>query len=479
MLYIDLLDSVKTAHPEKYSPEWWRSDSVDEQKRAIGIAHTTMMIRLLYGETIILPNNQANDSVAWLKAVQAFTSINKLEWPSVSITAFNSLQTTPNSEYLLEVTLKNFKDPNFIFSAWVGLDSKQKEKVVTNLEKDTPFKFAEMLDGVKSDFGSELNDQLQEQAEGLQRFYDYLVNWEKKGVVRKPYPSEYTIGSRMEKLKGQEAYVKELQQIASKIVKDHGVGGKEARSLWFKYLASLDEPVRTAAKSFVDRYYNEKISLSVNRGNALLSFIDHDEKTPLIEDELRDHIADQNNSQDGVIGKVALQAYPERIHGISSLDWKTCTKILIDDDFNRSLRKLQRLYREFDEFDRKAPDYFQQYRRWRSEMRDKLSEHNVVLAEALAPAVVQDSMGMRIFANVVPHTITGIAAGLTAGIGYAQGLSPELIMTSTGVATALSEFLVEKAKDNLIPEMIESSAAGRLRASLDDAISIRRDEDIL
>jgi len=479
MLYIDLLDSVKTAHPEKYSHEWWRPDSVSEQENAIKIAHTTMMVRLLYGETLIMPNNQANDSVGWLRAADAFNALGKnLDWAPVAIAAFGSSQAKPTSEYLLEVTLKNFSDPNFVFSAWVGLGQKQKEKIVSNLKKDTPSRFAEMMDGVKSEFGSELDDKLIEQALGLQRLYNYLVDWEKKGlVVINSTQTSYSIGKHMSKLKGEEESTKVLKKIAKSITKQHGKGALEARSLWYRYLEQIEEPVRSNAKAYVDRYYNEKLSISVNRGKALFTFTDHNPDSPLFEDELNDNLADQSR-KDGVLSKVALQVYPEKIRSISSLKWKTCTEIVTDTDFKNSLNAMLYLYREFDNLN-KDKDYFKNYRSWRTQMWEKLQKHNEFLAKSLAPAVSLDSTGMRLIVRAAPHTIPAASAAVSATVGYIQGIPLAESTIVAGAIAYLSSILFDVVKEEILPNLIKTSVAGRIRSSLDEAISIRPDEELL
>jgi hypothetical protein len=479
MLYIDLLDSVKTAHPEKYSHEWWRADSVSEQEDAIKIAHTAMMVRLLYGETLVMPNNQANDSVGWLRAADAFNALGKhLDWAPVAIAAFGSSQSKPTSEYLLEVTLKNFSDPNFVFSAWVGLGQKQKEKIVSNLKKDTPSRFAEMMDGVKSEFGSELDDKLIEQALGLQRLYSYLVDWEKKGlVVINSNPTNYSIGKHMSKLKGEEESTKVLKRIAKNITKLHGKAALEARSLWYRYLEQIEEPVRSNAKAYVDRYYNEKLSISVNKGKALFTFTDHNPDSPLVEDELNDNLADQSR-KDGVLSKVALQVYPQKIHGVSSLDWKTCTEIVADTDFKNSLNALLYLYREFDGLE-KNKEYFRKYRDWRKQMWEKLQKHNDFLAKSLAPAVSLDSTGMRLIVHAAPHTIPAAFAVASSTVGYIQGIPLAESALAGGVIGYLSSVLFDSVKEKILPNLIKTSAAGRIRASLDEAISIKPDEELL
>ncbi len=47
MTYIDLLDSVKTAHPKSKSLEWWHPQTEFDQTASVAIAQTNIMMRLL------------------------------------------------------------------------------------------------------------------------------------------------------------------------------------------------------------------------------------------------------------------------------------------------------------------------------------------------------------------------------------------------------------------------------------------------
>ena len=112
-------------------------------------------------------------------------------------------------------------------------------------------------------------------------------------------------------------------------------------------------------------------------------------------------------------------------------------------------------------------------------MWEKLQRHNDFLAKSLSPAVSLDSTGMRLIVHAAPHTIPSAFTVASATVGYIQGIPPAENALIGGAMGYLSSVLFDSVKEVILPNLIKTSAAGRIRASLDEAISIKPDEELL
>jgi len=156
MIYLDVLDSVKTAHPKSLSLEWWHPQSEIDQIASLGIAQTDIMMRILMGETISLANNQMADSYAWLSLAEKMCALDEIiPWAPFNFVYFEKGNPPVNSMSLRKLVLDCFENKTYEFSSWVNLDKRQKEIIANNLKQEIP-QFDQMLKGCSLSLGSDL-----------------------------------------------------------------------------------------------------------------------------------------------------------------------------------------------------------------------------------------------------------------------------------------------------------------------------------
>jgi len=462
MIYLDLLDSVKTAHPETFSSEWWRPNSPDEQEHSRELARAEMMIRLLHGDTIVLSNNQATDSVGWLQLSEDFSILNP-PWEPIAMAAFGTQQITKDS--LLEIIINYFQDPKFNLSAWVGIDAPLRNKVVENLKRHETPQFEKMFDYVLPFIDPRLSKALDAQAIGLQRFYEYLVRYQGRQVNLTAVTVANSIWPRMEKLRDR------LNGIPGDILDEikHFVGKDrlEFRSSLYNALAIIEEPMRSHVRKYVDRFYNEKMGLSVCKGRGVYTVTDHDPNTPAEEDEKIDALADDLNSKEGLLGRMALQFYPSKIR--NHLKWDDFVKILADPEFGRSAHHLRTMLGTYDEISPDDPKYLTKYRIWLDRSLDALNQHHELLSKYLASQSIKSGEKLIIYIGAW----TGAAIGSVLGGQVAYGLAGQ------AVGGSLSAMLYDAVKEKILPKFLVTTAAGRYRTALKEAVSFKSDEELL
>ncbi len=468
MLYLDLFDSVKTAHTEELSKEWWRPNIRLEQENSRELARAEMMVRLLHGDTIVLSNNQATDSVGWLQLAEDFSTLN-MTWEPVAMAVFGTNQ-TPTNDSLLEMVINYFKDKNFELSAWVGVDLPLRNKVVENLQKHPMPRFDLMFEGVTSSLDKRIAEDLNRQAVGLQKFYEYLTKHKGKEICFSAGIVGDYLWPRLKLMTEQHdgIQVDELKHIREFIVKTMDASRLEYRSSLYRALETIDEPRRTHIRKYVDRFYNEKMGISVAKGKGVYTFTDHDPNTPIELDSRMDAQADHPNEPDGVLGQVVLSVDPKKIK--YKLKWDEFLRILGDKEFGHSSHFLRMVVRDYDYLNPKEPDYHAKYNNWLGRTFDALNKHQDLLAKMLGKEVAKRSA-----------TTLAISIGAWSGAVLDAVLASQVqYVIGVGAVTGaiLSKALEDKFEKSP-PKKLVTSAAGRIRTSLKEAVTVKSDEELL
>jgi hypothetical protein len=468
MLYLDLFDSVKTAHTEEVSSEWWRPHIRLEQEHSRELARAEMMVRLLHGDTIVLSNNQATDSVGWLQLAEDFSTLN-MTWEPIAMAVFGTRQ-IPTNDSLLEMVINYFKDKNFKLSAWVGVDLPLRNKVVENLQKHPMPRFDLMFEGVTSSLDKRVAEDLNRQAVGLQKFYEYLTrNKEKEICFPASIVGDY-LWPRMKAMADQPDGIQsgELKHIKQYLEETQGPNRVEYRSALYQALDTMDEPRRTHIRKYVDRFYNEKMGLSVSKGKGVYTFTDHDPNTPVDLDSRMDAQADRPNDPEGILGQVVLSVDPKKIK--YTLKWDEFLRILSDKEFGHSSHFLRMVIRDYDYLNPQDLNYHSKYTNWLGRTFDALNKHQDLLATMLGKEVAKRNASTL---AITIGTWTGAAldAVLASQIHYVIGVG-----AATGAV--LSKVLEDRFKKSP-PQKLVTSAAGRIRTSLKESVTVKSDEELL
>lgn len=468
MLYLDLFDSVKTAHTEELVKEWWRPNIRQEQENSRELARAEMMVRLLHGDTIVLSNNQATDSVGWLQIAEDFSTLN-MTWEPVAMAVFGTTQ-TPTNDSLLEMVINYFKDKNFNLSAWVGIDLPLRNKVVENLQKHPIPRFDLMFEGVTSSLDKRVAEDLSRQAIGLQKFYEYLTKHKGKEIC---FPAGVVgdyLWPRLKLMAGQQdgIQIDELKQIREYIVKTSDVGRLEHRSSLYRALDTIGEPRRTHIRKYVDRFYNEKMGLSVAKGKGVYTFTDHDPNTPLALDSRMDAQADHPNEKDGLLGQVVLNVDPKKIR--YKLKWDEFLRILSDKEFGHSAHYLRMILRDYDYLNPQDADYHSKYRNWLGRTFDALNKHQDLLANMLGKEIAKRS-GTTLSISIATWSGAMLDVVLASQVQYVIGIG--------SVAGAVLSKVLEDKFEKSPPKLLMTSAAGRIRTSLKQAVTVKPDGELL
>ncbi|HUV16739.1 MAG TPA: hypothetical protein VMW28_09280, partial [Pelolinea sp.] len=302
MAYLDLLDSVKTAHPQSYSLEWWHPQSEIDQMAAIAIAQSSIMIQILMGETISLANNQIVDSCAWFSLAEKMCELDEiLPWAPFKFVYFEQSNPPVSSMTLKKLVLDCFNREDYGFSAWINLDKGQKKQIISNIGAGKPH-FNNMLKGLSHYLDKNLEDKLQEQAFGLQRVYEYLSKWEKsRNVCISAYTSKKRLWPRIESLRDIPNGIR--GSIIDDIRTTIGDDKLELRGAIYLALKDIDieNQERESLQKKIDLFYNEKLLDSVSRGRGELTMIDHTPDKSLKQDFIEYGIADKENGHFGLI----------------------------------------------------------------------------------------------------------------------------------------------------------------------------------
>ncbi|MCL4257766.1 MAG: hypothetical protein KJZ53_04455 [Anaerolineales bacterium] len=478
--YLDFLDSAKSAHTEKYSPEWWRPDTVEDQNNSIEFARAEMMLRILHGDTIVLSNNQATDSVAWLTLASSFSQIS-LPWETLSLAFFEVAPASP-AEAIKDIIVNYFSNPEFSSSAWTGLDDKLRALVLSNITKDSRPLFHRMLSGVtKSIADSNLAQALEAQATGLHLFYEYLLKNESRMVSFVAKDMGSYVWPKLEALSELPGGIskKTLTHIKQKLKNSKAL---EKRSLLYNAIEDIDPPEREEVRKYIDFFYNEKMGLSVSKGRGVYTISDHDEAISPIRDEEMASLADSTNSPVGLLGNNVLQIRQEKFKDY--LSWDDFLHLIQDDEFKRSANFLRRMVEEFDTLPLSGDGYFREYNNWLGKTFEALNNHQDFLAEALKRKSAKGVNGFVLKIGPWLGAGAGAIVGAELGSHLVYGMSSaaqagSAALGATAGGTIMSELVSDLLKERGLPAILASTASGKIRASLRDAVSIRSDEALL
>jgi len=491
-MYIDLLDSAKSGHPigADTKTEWWRAKDPKKQQEAISLAHAALLMRLLYGDTIVLPSNQAIDSVAWLKAAAYLPNASEnLEQPVITWAAFRIDKPTPDS--FLETAIEAFKPKptagQFKLSAWPTIDDKIRTTIANNLKNKRSF--ANMFDDIKYDIDSSIRASFEEQQYGLINFHKYLEkyyspkdenyyqwDWENPRAIKKsrePKDNPRKIWQDLLRTKGKLQGIPGdiLEDIRKKLIKD--ADGKEnpenleIRSALYSAIEGEPAKLRTRIRKLIDLYYNKKNAVSVTDGYGLMSILDQDINTPVEEDQTLMDFAEKADGDDEEDGKAALYFLPGKFPELSALTLEECMNILSDPKVRNSIKALRHLFVTKPGRDQ-DPVASSSYREWSKDFHHKLNLHQDLLTKKLPGKVKLENE--RLVA-LMPSALFGAAgSGLAAGVVSYFNLPPSSEMAIVSFSTFIASMLPVLA-EKIDPKNIPTSAAARINKKISGSIT--------
>jgi len=490
-MYLDLLDSAKSGHPISIDTknEWWRAKDIKKQGEAISVSHAGLLMRLLYGDTIVLPSNQALDSVAWLKACAQLTKASdNLEYPLFTWAAFRIDKPTPDS--FIETAIQTFKpkenDPKqFKLSAWPGIDNDTRKIIAENLKTKRSFK--EMFDNTSID--QSLKGVFEEQQDALINFYDYLfrnvhpkdkhyLDWTidspkpiKKS--REPQDNPRRIWNDLKKTRDRQNGIPGdvLDKIEQSVLGRDNKGtpeNLENRSALYTEIQDLDPILRDRIKKLIDIYYNKKNSVSVVDGYGLMSVMDQDPNSPVEDDEKLLNFVEELENADNEQEKALLYFFPGQFKELSTLSLKDCVELLAEPKMQSSIRHLRSLVI-------KAPGnngekvIASKYRDWSLQFREHLDQHQRLLVEGLPGKVKLENEKL---VAILPSVLMGsVFAGAAQGIVTYFGLPFPVDALAVAAGTLLGLLAPVKLEDKIDARNIPTSAAARIDKKIERSIT--------
>lgn len=488
MSYIDLLDSAKTAYPNQLATEWWRKSSPEIQTNTISLAKTELMLRILHGETILLSNNQAFDSVAFLDSVSELVSLDFLERPPVALVYYKPKQPgvsipakwTPN--VLVDLSDDYLKKKTFVFSAWIGMDDNTAIRTrmsngLKNSEDDTR-RFVSMVEDVYFDIDITIRDIYWKHAHDLQNFFNYLNTHYRlgKSVVRSTESSDKTIWKDLYDLRFSPSKgipLDAIKRLDEDVIAKQLDASREDRSVLYRLIENYGSPLRENLRKYIDIYYNQKIGASVSpSGRGTYSVTDHNPNTPsYLEEQILEN-AETVNGSDGIVGEEALEVLPSNAPSISALTWDDVAKVLREEKKLRSsayyLQDQLMLYKRLDRLD---PDFARNLDEWRKKTDETFEKHETLLASLLGSKIKYDSTTRRMFLFTAPQI--GSAGG--AFIGTLVGLLFQNTLLGIAAAAATTEVLTNTLSsvfEKSAKKDLETSAITRVREDLRKSVKL-------
>jgi hypothetical protein len=493
MSYIDLLDTVKTAHPNKFATEWWRKSSPEIQANAISLAQTELMLRILHGETILLSNNQAFDSVAFLDSVSEMVRLDSLDRPPVALSYYKFHQpgvvspTEYTPEALIDLGVEYLAKEVFIFSAWLGMDENIaiRNRMSEALKNgDDSRRFISMVDVVYHDLDSDVRDDFQKQARGLQNFYNYLRRLYPLGkrVVRVAGKSDRLIWRDLDSLRYSPSKgipVEAIKRLDEELFAHNLHGSREDRSVLYRLIENFGSPLRDDLRKYIDIFYNQKIGASVSpRGRGIYSVMDHNPKTPSSYEEQILENAEALNIVDGIVAEEALEVFPPKeASSLNYLTWDDVIGVMTEEkSVCKSAYELQDDLALYNQLNPTDPDFNNKLTDWKKMTSDSLESHQTLLASILGKKIKYDSGKKTMFSITIPRakfTITALG-GLVGGVvGYLSQNSLLFSAVGATTASALTYNLTELAEKSL-KDKLESTAITRVREDLRECLKTRQ-----
>ncbi len=469
-MYIDLLDSTKSGHPmaSNANEEWWRATTAESQHHAISIAQAAMMIRLLYGDTIVLSHNQIFDSYAWMSACENLM-INAENIPFLPITWASHGVKDPTPDSLIDTAVNIFcptSTTKFKLSAWPGLDLTLRKLIAENIK--TSRSFNNMFKGVPVD--SSLKPIYEEQQFALIIFHEYLqknykenINWTIsnptaiKGCRQTKTSIWDSLNSKRDEQQGIPGEV--LDEIEAKI----NPQDIENRSDLYSAISELDVSLRARIRQLIDFYYNQKIGESTTNGVGLFSILDQDPTTPIsLDDELLNYVED-NVLEGKNHRKEAFQFLPEDFSELSTLKFYDCINILKDPEVKRSLLRVHNLMDELYYLQSEHPLTLYKHWKWRKQMDEWVNNHQILLANKLSGkvAIKNKTLITLIPSMAIASTLDAAIIGIVSYFG--GGVPMEMLATGIGTAVGV---LAPKLIEKINPIIIPTSASARIRRKI-------------
>ncbi len=285
MSYLDILDSVKSQTPSVLLENALRRISLPSE----AIAEAGIVSSILYGDTITLSNHQMMDSRVLLRLMPEIAKLKPTgDIPPLAVRFYCSYPIQEVTRDLLwGVTLQNFKNPQFLLSAWPDVVVERRDQVVQNIQ-------AEMEKDVR-DFRNLLlnippDDTAATLVNGLQTLYKYLDDWRSTNPYELAALSRIPLWKNLQKLQHHplgipSEIMSQMEHYAeeeSRRLEKEGVGKTkedilEARSYLYDFLLRVYQDDLEAidnARQLVDFYYNARVCDSVSGGHGLLSVTD-------------------------------------------------------------------------------------------------------------------------------------------------------------------------------------------------------------
>jgi len=462
-VYSDLLDSVKTAAPAQ--DIWWRPRNEKQRAQAYALAKADMIVRLLHGETIVLSNNQIMDSYAWLRFAQEFLTsrlTTDVDWPLVQLGYYyrHNPPLVHGSQLLQDLVVETFGRPDFKLSAWGEVSQEQRVQWAKAIEgRDV----RAML--------SECKDNQLVLAEGLAFTYDYFRVFETKHypltdfVTSPKHPR--LIWPRLKRAVAKDPVLgKVLAEEIERVIEQKGMN-KESRSHIYEAVVSVVGRNPTTLEYFqkyIDRFYNEKVALSVSNGRAVCTMSDDIPETDIYVDLESDALADEDNDPSGIAARFVLKHQPLESPGLlRGLSNEDVMDILVDRDFQRSVEKLRMLSEEM--HSSQGKHRLSAQRRWK----DAVAKHQEWLAAQLGEKIMLQHFA-KVDLFITPVRILLPIVAVTTGVfTYVLGTSSE---ENSLITTALVSALELVTAYKGIQYLATKTAAGRIRSQLHHAVSV-------
>ena len=487
MSYVDLLDSSKTAYPNEFETESWRKSSKEIQGNAISLANAELMLRILHGETILLSNNQAFDSVAFLRSVPELMRMDSLDRPPIALSYFKSGVVAPaeyTPEALVDLSVEYLTKKIFVFSAWVGMDdnTKIRDRMVDALRNsDESRRFISMVENVFLDLDSSIREDFRKQAHSLQKFYNYLRKLHplEKKVVRVAGKSDRLIWKDLDDLQYSPSKgipFEAIKKLDEKLMSQNLHGSREDRSVLYRLIEDFGIDLRRDLKDYIDISYNKKLGASVSpRGRGVYSVTDHDPNTPSSHGEQILENAETLNTEYGIVAEEALEIFlPKKTEDgsvLNVLTWDDVVDVMNEDKAVReSAYNLQDNLALYNKLDSKDPDFSKKLEEWKKITSESFESHQTLLASSLGKKIQYDSKTKSLTSFIVPG-VTALGAVVGSAVGfYAQN---SLFWTAAGAATAsILSLKLEKMAEKSEKDKLESTAIARVREDLKRSVKL-------
>jgi hypothetical protein len=260
--YFTLLDSASSAYSSlrhDHELKWWLPSN-RQRKEAYCIASSKVMYRLLLGDVLTIPRNQAFDSPAFLDIFDSLRGTNT-EWFNVSLLS----EGEPTLQKFVEEVAERFEDQSFLLSAWPGLDIEQRGQIAKNIRYSGNFR--DML------FNCQLSGQqlevFQRQYEQLNYLFEYLKNNPKYLITSSTDPK--IDRSLWNRLSDKKSLIKlgPLSEIITSIPKRININEENInnRGVLYKGIAEFPDH-RDALREIIDHHYYNIMADSVSSSRS-------------------------------------------------------------------------------------------------------------------------------------------------------------------------------------------------------------------